>query len=92
MVAGQHGVIGQHVHQHVLVAVKFDIEIVQILHHQMVVYHALDQLLKLIVHVVILHVVCKLILRIIRYLYMFVLCLGANPSVGKFLKKVNMRD
>jgi len=71
MVVGQHGVIGQHVHQHVLVDFNIDIEIARILHHQMVVYHVLDHLLKLMGRVVILHVVCKLIVKVIKLLYIF---------------------
>jgi hypothetical protein len=71
MVAGQHGVIGQHVRQHVLVVVDIDTEIARILHHQMVVYHVLDHLLKLMGRVAILHVVCKLILKVIKHSYIF---------------------
>jgi hypothetical protein len=60
MVVGRRGVIGQHVHQPVWVVVDIDIEIVRILHHPMVVYHVLDHRSTLMVHVAMLHVVCKL--------------------------------
>lgn len=59
MVIGQHGLIGHHARQHVLVVVVIDIEIVQIHRHRMVEYHVSEHPLKLMVLAEMRHAVCE---------------------------------
>jgi hypothetical protein len=87
MVVGQHGVVGHHAHQHVLVVNNIDREIVLILHHPMVVCHVLDHLLKLMVDVVIRHVVRKEIFeRNKMFCTYFSFSLALTPTTSKFFE------
>ena len=87
MVTGHRGVIGQHVHRPVLVDVDLEIELVQILHHPMVVYPALVHPLKLMVLVAIPLVVCSCTSEKFNIQKCLVCPLGANPAIRKCSKE-----